>query len=94
VPLAVALGKPVPNPFNPSTIIPLTLPAAATVHLHIYDVGGRRVRSLHDGPLAAGVHRVLWDGRDDAGRELASGVYLIRLEGAGPALTQRVILLR
>ena len=55
---------------------------------------GQRVAVLHRGPLGAGFHRVHWDGRDDAGRVLASGVYLYRLVSAEGVLTRKLTLLR
>jgi hypothetical protein len=70
-----------PNPFNPRTTIQFDAAAAgARVQLRIYDSGGRRVRTLLDEVVAAGAREVAWDGRDDAGRRLASGVYYYQLE--------------
>ena len=70
-----------PNPFNPRTTLAFDLPAAATqVRLRLYDLHGRLVASLIDGPLPAGRHGVVWNGADDAGRAVASGVYVSVLE--------------
>ena len=69
-----------PNPFNSSTVIPFALPADGDVRLEVYDVVGQRVRTLVAGSLAAGLHQVAWDGRDDLGQAVAGGVYLYRLE--------------
>ncbi|MBN2170064.1 MAG: T9SS type A sorting domain-containing protein [Candidatus Krumholzibacteriota bacterium] len=70
-----------PNPFNPRTDIRFDLTEAAAVSLTIHDVAGRCVRCLADGAgYGAGEHAVAWDGRDGAGRPLASGVYLCRLQ--------------
>jgi len=71
-----------PNPFNPRTEIEVSLPAAADVTLAIYDVKGRRVRTLQSGMLPAGVSRHVWDGADDAGRTQPSGTYFCRVSGA------------
>lgn len=69
-----------PNPFNPSTTLSFVLARDERVRLSIHDVTGRRLRDLvADEPYAAGVHRLRWDGRDGQGRELSSGVYLLRL---------------
>jgi hypothetical protein len=68
-----------PNPFNPRTVLSCRLAAAADVQLVLHDARGRQVRQLWQGRLAAGEHRWTWDGRDDAGRECATGVYLARL---------------
>jgi flagellar hook assembly protein FlgD len=66
----------------------------ALVQLLVYDAAGRRVRRLVSGASSAGLHDVPWDGRDDAGRAVASGAYLIRLVAPGGVATQRVTLLR
>ena len=67
-----------PNPFNPSTTISYSLPNNSSVKLDIYDVAGRKVRSLLDESKSAGYHNVVWNGRDENGREVASGMYLYR----------------
>ncbi len=71
-----------PNPFNPRTTIRYELAAAGEVRLDVYDLAGRRVRTLVNGRQEAGPQRVVWDGRDDAGRPGATGVYLVRLRTA------------
>ena len=79
-PTAFALGANYPNPFNPATTIPLAVPAeAGDVDLTIYNVLGQPVRQVWTGPLAAGEHRLAWDGRDAQGQSVAAGVYLVRL---------------
>lgn len=83
-----------PNPFNPATTVVFELGAAAAGRLAIHDAAGRRVAVLAEGLLAAGRHAADWDGRDDAGREMASGVYFARLETPGGARTRRLVLLR
>ena len=78
------LGDSYPNPFNPAVVIPLDLAAdAAGVSLTVYDVLGRRVRQVWDGPLGSGTHRFTWDGRDEAGRVVAAGVYIYQVEVDG-----------
>ena len=69
----------VPNPFNPSTMIRFDLPQAGEVELTIYDMAGRRVRTLVQETRAAGSHEVFWHGTDDRGLRVATGVYLYRL---------------
>jgi hypothetical protein len=91
---ATGLTQNYPNPFNPSTRIPYTLERPAQVTLTIYDVSGRRVRTLVDRVDGAGRHEREWDGRDDTGNEVASGVYFIRLTVAERAFTTRAVLLR
>ena len=78
------LGDSYPNPFNPAVVIPLDLATdAAQVSLTVYDVLGRRVQQVWQGPLGAGSHRFSWDGRDEAGKAVAAGVYLYRVEVDG-----------
>lgn len=83
-----------PNPFNPTTTISFAVPGGGTARLTVHDARGRLVRTLIDGPLAAGKHQVQWNGRDDRGREMASGVYLTRLRAAGETGSGRMILVR
>ncbi len=81
VPSAFRLGSNYPNPFNPATTIPLSVPAGTeAVRLAIYNVLGQPVRQVWAGPLAAGEHRLTWDGRDGQGQPVAAGVYLYRLQ--------------
>jgi hypothetical protein len=67
-----------PNPFNPSTTLPLVLTEASQVELTVFDVRGRRVRRLYEGWLAEGRHEFTWDGRDDRGSMQSSGAYFAR----------------
>jgi aminopeptidase N len=83
-----------PNPFNAQTQISFSLAATENVQLFIYDLGGRIVRKLINSELEAGNHRVIWDGKDNLGRESASGVYFYRLTSSEQALTKRMVLLR
>ncbi len=68
--------KATPNPFSGRTRIELSLPRAGRVSVQVYDVSGRLVRTLIDGPLSAGSHHVTWDGRSESGERVAPGVYL------------------
>lgn len=81
-----------PNPFNPTTTLRLHLPAAARVHAVLYDVSGRRVRTLLDADLPAGEHRAVWDGRDAQGARAASGIYFLRLQAGDERRTAKLIL--
>ncbi len=91
----VALLPAAPNPFNPATSIPYDLPRAALVRLTVHDAAGRRVRTLVDGTLVqAGRHAAPWDGRDDAGRAVGSGVYFCRLEAGPDVRFSKLVLLR
>ena len=84
-----------PNPFNPSTTLRFTLDAPRRVSLAIYDLAGRRVRLLLDGAARpAGESALRFDGRDDAGTPLASGVYLAQLVAEGERESQKLVLLK
>lgn len=78
------LAPNVPNPFNPRTTLRFELTAGATVELAVFDLSGRRIATLAAGPRAAGRHEEVWQGCDDAGRSVPSGVYLARLRVDGP----------
>ena len=93
-PVAVTLEAAYPNPFAGHTTFTLTLDEPAALSLRIYDVRGREVAVLLDGPVGAGTRQVIWDGRAADGRGLASGVYIARLAGASGTVTQRLTLLR
>jgi len=82
-PVTFELLQNYPNPFNPSTTIQFSLPVRAAVTVTVYDIGGRRVRSLLEEERDAGRHSILWDARDDRGQEVSSGVYFYRLEVSG-----------
>jgi hypothetical protein len=91
--LPVALLSSYPNPFSSSTQIEVSLTEPDGAELTVYSVDGRRIRSLGYRALPAGESRVVWDGADDAGNQVASGVYLVKLEGRAQAVA-RVTLLR
>ncbi len=93
-PAALGLAPAYPNPFNPSTTLSFTLPAPGAAELSILDVSGRRVRTLLAAMQPAGAQTRHWDGRDDDGRPLASGLYLARLAAQGETRVQRLLLLR
>jgi photosystem II stability/assembly factor-like uncharacterized protein len=89
IPATFALSKPYPNPFNPVTMIGYTLPKKSQVSLSIYDVSGRQVAELVDGWRDAGVHEVEFDAS-----ELASGVYLCRLQASNYSAVQKMVLMK
>ena len=82
----------VPNPFNPRTEITFELARAVDVRLEVFDARGRRVASLVEGTLGAGLHRVSWDGRDAFGATMASGVYFARLDTGDGVRTHKMTL--
>ena len=92
VPTAFSLAQNYPNPFNSSTVIRFALPRSGPVELALYNLVGQKVVTLVDGMRAAGSYTVHWDGRDDAGNALASGVYLYRLQAGGQVETRKLVL--
>lgn len=84
----------VPNPFNPSTALRFELATDGPAHLAIYDVSGRSVRSIDLGVRPAGEGSVLWNGRDETGRPVGSGTYLVRLTTADGIDARRILLLK
>jgi len=93
-PVTFALLQNYPNPFNPETMIQFELPQASKVQLEIYNLVGEKVASLINGPQPAGRQTVRWNGRDDFGRDMASGVYFYRLSTGSHLQTRRMVLLR
>jgi len=84
----------VPNPFNPVTRIGYTLESAGNISISVYDVSGRHIRDLARGYRTEGYHEVIWNGRDDAGRPAASGLYFYQLRVSGAVETRKMVLLR
>jgi photosystem II stability/assembly factor-like uncharacterized protein len=94
-PKQIQLGQNYPNPFNPSTEISFRLTEKGAVKLAVLNLGGKRVRTLHPGSvLNAGEHSVRWNGLDDGGRPLPSGVYFCAIEMSGEASSRKMILLK
>jgi subtilisin family serine protease len=95
IPTEFVLEQNFPNPFNPVTTVRYGVPVASSVSLRVYDVLGREVRTLVEGEVAASSHVVQWDGTDDAGVPLSSGVYFCRLTSdRGDAVSRSMMLLK
>ncbi len=92
--LGLTLHQNVPNPFNPLTTIRYDLPAAARVRLSIIDVSGRRVRTLVSEQQTAGSRAAIWNGRDDSGNSVSSGVYFYVLDAGKQRLTRKLVLMK
>ncbi len=92
--LVSGLGDPFPSPFNAEVTIPFALAEAGPVRLAIYNLMGQQIRALADGGMAAGTHRVRWDGRTDMGAEVASGVYWVVLHAGEAVQTAKLALIR
>ncbi len=83
-----------PNPFNPSTSISFYIPGPERVRLEIFDVQGRRIRTLADRQMEGGRHTFHWNGMNDAGSNVSSGVYLYRLVCGKKVLTRKLVMMR
>jgi hypothetical protein len=95
IPVADALGQNFPNPFNPATTVAFDLARPAVVRIGIYDVSGRLVRTLVDGSVPAGRHEIAWNGVNNAGIGVPSGLYFYRMTTSeGFTATRKMILLR
>ena len=88
------LSQNYPNPFNPLTRMEFSLTATSRVSLRVYDMSGKPVRTLVDEVMGAGVHSAMWEGDDDGGRPVASGVYVTRLVAEGRTAVCKSVLLR
>jgi hypothetical protein len=93
-PLAFRLDQNYPNPFNPSTGISYSLPGEQEAWLGIYNARGQLVRTLVHGVQTAGVHKVVWNGLDDSGRAVGSGVYMYKLISGDKTQLRRMLLVK
>jgi hypothetical protein len=91
-PVALWLGRPSPNPLRRGTSLPLYVPRPGRLVAEVLDVAGRRVARLRDGTVPAGWTSLRWDGRDEEGRRVASGLYWIRVRWAGETTATRVLI--
>lgn len=94
IPLNFALGSNYPNPFNPETTIPYQVGRRSLVSLEILNVLGQRIRTLVAGEQNTGQYAVSWDGTDDAGKSVATGVYMCRFHAGEFVATQKLLLVR
>ena len=83
-----------PNPFKPLTKISVSLDRDGYASLDVYDMQGRRVRRLVGDVLKAGEHSIVWDGQDDSGRKVGSGVYFAKLISGGATADHKMVLLK
>jgi hypothetical protein len=84
-----------PNPFSPTVNIVFSIDRPADVSVQIYDVAGRWVSTVHEGPVEPGAHhRLAWNGRDDQGRRVAAGVYFAKIEALGGTASRKIVLVR
>lgn len=94
IPDALAIRDIRPNPTHGSTTVTLALPRPASARVTAYDVNGRLVRTLWNGPMEAGVRTIAWDGRSDRGGRVPGGIYFIRLESENQLAVRRLAILR
>ena len=94
VPTVTALNQNYPNPFNPETTINFSLQEAGDMALEIYNIKGQRVTTLVSSNLEAGKHSVVWNGKDESGRSVVSGIYFYRMRSGKYIETKKMILLK
>lgn len=83
-----------PNPFNPSTTISFNMPVSSEANLTVFDILGREIRTLAMGQLGAGYHEFIWDGKNNAGNSVSSGIYFYKLKTADYSAQKKMILLK
>ncbi|MBN1895884.1 cellulase family glycosylhydrolase [bacterium] len=93
-PAAFALSSNYPNPFNSSTVMEFSLPSRERVDIQVVNAAGRVIRTLAASVYEAGVHRVAWDGTDESGQSVPSGVYMTRLRSGSEMRTVKMALIR
>lgn len=94
IPTKYALHHNYPNPFNPETRITYELPQASHVMLKIYNSLGKEIRTLVMNDQETGVHTAIWNGRDDVGQEVSSGLYFIRFKAGEFVQTKKALFLK
>jgi len=94
LPTVLRLNQNYPNPFNPKTEILFGLPDDGHVTLEVYDIMGRRVKTLVNGDLRAGNHKIIWDGANDRGEPVSSGMYFYKLSQKENVITKKMMLLK
>jgi len=90
----VELNSNYPNPFNPTTTISFSLPSEMACNLDIYNIRGQRIKTLLSEKMSSGKHHIVWDGKDDAGRTVSSGIYFYRMSTPNKTLTSKMLLMK
>lgn len=93
-PIVYGINSCYPNPFNPNTTISFGMPQAGMVKINIFNQRGQLVRMLFDGIKDKGTHKLVWDGKDNSGKNTSSGIYLIRMTSPGKCSTRKVVLMK
>jgi hypothetical protein len=94
LPQTYSLHQNYPNPFNPATTIRYDLPKSELVTLKVYDILGREVATLVNDKQVAGEKSLVWDGRDDTGKAVSSGIYIYRLRAGAYVKSRKMVLIR
>ena len=83
-----------PNPFNPATTIKCSLAVPSNLQINIYNIKGQKVKSLLNEYRPAGEHSIVWNGKNDNGNDVGSGVYFYRMEAEGYMVTKKMVILK
>ena len=94
LPKTIELANNYPNPFNPSTVIRYAMPHDGLGSLIIYNLLGQRVRMLYEGTISAGHHEITWDGKDQLGNTVQTGVYFYRLESGSVSIVKKMLIVK
>ncbi len=94
VPTVFSLRQNYPNPFNPTTVIEFSIPETGHINLTIYNIMGQKVRELVSDNFRAGTHTIIWDGKDDSGNTVSSGIYISKLVSGKHEATGRMLLIK
>jgi hypothetical protein len=94
VPASFSLSQNYPNPFNPSTTIKYEVANAGKIVIKVYNMLGQEVRTLVNGNKDRGRHEIVWDGRNQFGSQVSSGVYLYRLEAGKVVKTKKMLFIK
>jgi len=94
IPVSFKTARNYPNPFNPATSIVFNLPENGHVRISVYNLSGRLVRELVNEPRSAGPQQIKWNGQDDRGQDVASGIYTYKIEFGEQVIVKKMTLLR
>ncbi|MGK9368855.1 T9SS type A sorting domain-containing protein [Melioribacter sp. Ez-97] len=94
IPNEFTLSEAYPNPFNPTTKINFSLTKSSNVTLNVYNILGQKIRTLIDQKMSPGTYSATWNGRDDFGRQVSSGVYFIGLESESFRAFRKIVLMK
>jgi flagellar hook assembly protein FlgD len=94
IPKEYTLGQNYPNPFNPETSIRISLPKSEMVEIAVFNALGQKIRTLVSQKMAAGSHMAVWDGRNDAGQFVSSGIYFYSLKAGDFAKTKKMVMVK